>query len=189
MHANPAFAGETAASMVVRMRPDRPREVATTCWTAFGSPCLSIFRPVYPFAVGLPKVLDWGGASFEAGAPWWQFERLQRLVARAPSMAGEVRATYSALEGAFLAEADEAEAVAIDALGRGDRDGAIRVLRELVDSTTRRAVELTDRLTLELAVRSSAEAVPVLSDFWNTVNRNVGLPVEESVRELAASVS
>src|SRR5262249_58366972 len=40
--------GETAAAMVCHLRPDRHRELAVTCWTAFGSPCLSIFRPVYP---------------------------------------------------------------------------------------------------------------------------------------------
>ncbi|HEY7034899.1 MAG TPA: C69 family dipeptidase [Thermomicrobiales bacterium] len=188
MHANPAFAGETAAAMVVHLHPNRPREIATTCWTAFGSPCLSVFRPVYPFAVGLPGTLDCGDAHFDAASPWWQFERLQRLVAQAPSLAGEVRSAYAALECDFFAEADETESVALDALESGDRDGAIRVLGDLVDSTTRRAIDLTERLTIELAERSSAEALPVLAEFWETVNRDVGLHPEDSVRQMAAGI-
>jgi dipeptidase len=81
MHVAPGRAGETAGALVAHLRPGRPREVAVTAWTAFGSPCLSVFRPVYPFAVGLPAVLDIGGARYDPDSPWWLFERLQRAVA------------------------------------------------------------------------------------------------------------
>ncbi|HUZ02187.1 MAG TPA: C69 family dipeptidase, partial [Thermomicrobiaceae bacterium] len=49
MHLDPSRSGETAAAMVAHLRPDRSRELVVTVWTAFGSPCLSVFRPVYPF--------------------------------------------------------------------------------------------------------------------------------------------
>ena len=66
MHANPAFPGETAASMVVSIRPNQPKLLTTTIWTAFGSPCLSVFRPVYPFAVGLPDTLANAGCALRS---------------------------------------------------------------------------------------------------------------------------
>ncbi|HKG24374.1 MAG TPA: C69 family dipeptidase, partial [Thermomicrobiales bacterium] len=189
MHANPASPGETAAAMVVQLRPDRPRELATTCWTAFGSPCLSVFRPVYPFAVGLPTLLDRGGAAFDPDSPWWVFEWLQRLVARAPSLAGEVRAAFAALEFRFMEQAADAEGLALDALSRGNRTKALRALRVVVDSTTRRALECAETLTAELADRSEAEAIPAMAGFWANVNQNVDLHAGMPFPVLAGSAA
>lgn len=81
MHLAPDRGGETAAALVAHLRPDGPRELAATVWAAFGSPCLSVFRPVYPCAVGLPPALDRGGERYDPASPWWVFERLRRLVA------------------------------------------------------------------------------------------------------------
>jgi secernin len=187
MHANPRYPGETAAAMVIQLRPDGPRELAVTCWTAFGSPCLSIFRPVYPFAVGLPADLDRGGSTFDAASPWWLFEQLQRLVAQAPSLAEEVRAAFAVLEDSFFAEADQAEADALDALSLGDREGALLTLRSLVDSTTRRAIGLAEQLTIDVAVRSRTNAVLAMADFWAALNRDAGMIGEEALAEFAGS--
>lgn len=187
MHSNPVFPGETAASMVVQLRPDRPRELATTCWTAFGSPCLSIFRPVYPFAVGLPDVLNRGGATFDAASPWWVFERLQRMVAQAPSLAEEVRSAFATLETSFREQATYAEDLALDALSRGNRTKALRALRVVVDSTTRRALELAERLTADIVDRSQADAIPEMADHWAALGRDVGLDIATTERDLAGS--
>src|SRR5437867_10044790 len=98
MHVRPGVPGETAAALVAHLRPGRPRELTATVWTAFGSPCLSVFRPVYPFAVGLPAELERGDAAYDAESPWWVFERLQRVVAEAPDLAPVARAELGAVE-------------------------------------------------------------------------------------------
>jgi secernin len=187
MHANSTRPGETAAAMVVHLRPDRPRELAATCWTAFGSPCLSVFRPVYPFAVGLPDVLDRGGAQFDPDSPWWVFERLQRLVARAPTLAAELRASLAELESTFYAEAARTEEIARELLIRGERDAALLALRDLVASTTRRALDTADALIDELTRRVPGAEIPELAAFWDAIAGEVGLAVGERARDIIGS--
>lgn len=183
MHAAPDRTGETAAAMVCHLRPDRHRELAVTCWTAFGSPCLSIFRPVYPCAVGLPAVLDRGGATYDPDSPWWAFERMQRIVAQAPDLAPIARARLSALEAQFRQEAADAEAEAERWLVRGDHARAVATLRALVDSTTERAVILARTLGDTFAAQASAAANPAMVETWRPLNDAVGLP---SVKTMAA---
>ena len=173
MHTNPAFAGETAASMVVSIRPDRPKLLATTIWTAFGSPCLSVFRPVYPFAVGLPEVLAIGGAELDPASPWWNFECLQRLVARAPESAPYVRRAFDELQHVFFAEASIAESLAAEHLAAGNGDRAIATLRTLVDSTTERSLALATQLTSDLPARPDYVPLPGLRDHWDTLDAQV----------------
>lgn len=167
VHANPAFEGETAAAMVVSIRPDRPQLLAITIWTAFGSPCLSVFRPVYPHAVGLPEMLSKGGAEYDPTSPWWAFERLQRLVARAPESAGYVRAAFAELQRSFFVETAAAESRAAEQLASGDDSGAIATLRALVDATTDRALALALELTLALPVQPSYLPIPELAAYWD----------------------
>ncbi len=176
MHLAPDRTGETAAAMVCHLRPDRHRELAVTCWTAFGSPCLSVFRPVYPCAVSLPAVLDRGGATYDPASPWWAFERMQRIVAAAPALAPIARARLHALETAFRAEADDAEAEAERSLVRGDHARAVAILRALVDATTERAVALARTLGDELAARAGDVANPAMAEAWRPLNDAVGLP-------------
>jgi secernin len=176
MHAAPGRPGETAAAMVCHLRPDRHRELAVTCWTAFGSPCLSIFRPVYPCAVGLPAVLDRGGAMYDHTSPWWVFERMQRIVAVAPDLAPLARARLTALENEFRAEAVDAEAEAERLLVRGDHLRAVAILRALVETTTERAVALARTLGDELAMQAGEMANPAMAEAWLPLNDAVGLP-------------
>ncbi|MDQ2784670.1 MAG: C69 family dipeptidase [Chloroflexota bacterium] len=175
MHAAPGRPGETAAAMVCHLRPDRHRELAVICWTAFGSPCLSIFRPVYPCAVGLPPTLDQGGATYDSASPWWVFERMQRIVAQAPELAPVARARLHALESDFRAEADDAEAEAERSLMRGDHARAVAILRALVDSTSERAVTLACTLGNELAAQANDIANPTMVAVWRPLNEGVGL--------------
>ena len=177
MHANPAFPGETAAALVVQIRPERPQLLATTVWTAFGSPCLSVFRPVYPFAVGLPDAPGIGTRDFDLTSPWWVFERLQRQIARMPGLAEPVRSAFGELEHMFFLETAEAEQTAADLVARGATDQAIAVLRELVESTTNRAIARARQLTVELAARTDLEPVAEIASFWDEIDERVGLKV------------
>jgi secernin len=185
MHVAPERGGETAAALVAHLRPDRPRELAVTAWAAFGSPCLSVFRPVYPFAVGLPVILDHGGAQYDERSPWWAFERLQRLVAQAPALAPQARAALGTLEAQFHAEAAEREAAAASLLAAGERHSALALLRAFVEDTTARAVALANQLADALAGQATQLAEPALVAAWADLNAAVGLPAL-SPREAAA---
>jgi secernin len=179
MHGAPGRLGETAASIVAHLRPDAPRELAVTCWTAFGSPCLSVYRPVYPFLVGLPAELDRGERRYSANSPWWAFERLGRLVAQAPSLAQLARGPLAELEWRFRLSAEEAEMEAERQLRHGDRSAAVRVLRRLVDSTSREAVELANQLYGELSQRATLFAEPEMVEAWRASNEEVRLATVE----------
>lgn len=186
MHLAPDRTGETAAAMVTHLRPARPRELAVTCWTAFGSPCLSIFRPVYPFAVGLTASLDVGGARYDDASPWWVFERLQRIVAQAPALADDARAALDIVEARIRAETDAAETGAIRLLVEGNRDEALATLRDLVERTTAMAVERAHTLGDELSARAGEYANLAMVAAWRPLNDAVGLPsIGADVRSVA----
>ena len=176
MHVRPGAAGETAAAMVAHLKPDQPKELAATVWTAFGSPCLSVFRPVYPFAVGLPQELDRGGATYDPTSPWWAFERLQRVVARAPDLAPEARARLAELETRLRAEAATTEALAANLLAAGDRPAALGALRGLVDASTAQALDLARTLADELEPRSERLLVPAMVEAWRDLDAEARLP-------------
>jgi secernin len=189
VHANPAFEGETAAAMVVSIRPDRPQLLATTIWTAFGSPCLSLFRPVYPYLVGLPEVVSTGGATYDPASPWWISEHLQRLVARAPASAGFIRDAFATLQRDFFQEAEIAELHAAAHLAAGNEPAAIATLRALVDSTTDRALTLARTLTTELPTLPDYAPLPSLAAYWDIHDTTVGVPpaiVAEGVSALSS---
>lgn len=175
MHNAPNWNGETAASLVTVLRPDRPRELAVTAWVSFGSPCLGIFRPVYPFAAGLPPEVERGGAEYDQDSPWWVFERLHRAVSRAPSVAELVQGPFGALEARFVEEAAAAEETAARQLHAGDRDGAIATLRAVVEDTTRRALDLARSLTPGVEAASATAEAPGVADMWRKLDRAVGL--------------
>lgn len=176
MHLDPGRGGETAAAMVAHLRPDRPRELAVTVWTAFGSPCLSVFRPVYPFGVGLPAELDHGDRRYDPESPWWAFERLQRVVAQAPTLAPAARDALARLESEFRTEAAGVEEEAARLLAAGERERALATLRNLVGSTGDRAVALARRLTAELEPRAAELAVPAMVAAWAGPNDEAGIP-------------
>jgi secernin len=181
MHACPGRPGETAASMVAHLKPRKPRELTATVWTAFGSPCLSVYRPVYPFAVGLPATLNEGASTYAADSPWWVFERMQRLVAASPALAALVRPELHALQQAFFADAAAAEAEAEALIARGANEAARGVLRRLVDDTGNRALALANKLTRKLLAIAPGTGNPVIAAFWAELNARAGLPRPELV--------
>ena len=176
MHLAPGTYGETAAAMVCHLRPDRQhRELAVTTWAAFGSPCLSVFRPLYPVAVGLPDDVQRGSGPYDPASPWWAFERLQRLVALAPALAPAARAAFSTLESRFRAEANATEAEAERYLLRGERDRALTLLRAFVDDTSARAVACARTLADDLAPRAAAHLNPAMLNAWQSLNAAAGV--------------
>lgn len=179
MHGCPGLPGETAASMVAHLRPGRPRELTATAWMAFGSPCLSVYRPVYPFAVGLPAELNDGASMYSASSPWWTFERLQRIVAANPPLAARVRPVLAALQAVFFEDAAGAEAEAADLLRRGSTDAAHARLRCLVDDTAARALALAERLTESLLADAPLDGNPVMAAFWAEMNAKAKLELPE----------
>jgi dipeptidase len=175
MHACPGMPGETAAAMVAHLKPRVPRELTATVWTAFGSPCLSLFRPVYPFAIGLPDMLNTGRSQYDADSPWWQFERLQRMVGAKPALAAQVRAELAPVQAAFFARASESEDSAESALQQGRRDEALSQLRRLVDETTDEALATVRRITDEIEPLIDASANKEMSTFWTELNAAAGM--------------
>jgi hypothetical protein len=121
-------------------------------------------------------MLNHGGPQFDASSPWWVFERLQRLIATAPALAGEARAATTALEAQFMAEAIGTEAEAADLIAHGKRERALNVLRALVDSTTSRSLDLAQNLAEELAPRVEQQRNATMSSFWASLNSAVGMP-------------
>jgi len=189
MHANPAFEGETAAAMVVSLRPNQPRLLTSTVWTAFGSPCLSVFRPVYPLAVGLPERLGVAAARFDPSSPWWVFERLQRLVARSPDSAGFVRDAFAAQQDEFVADAAHAEAKAAQLIADGNEPIAVATLRALVHSTSNRAIDLANRLTRELLTQDRYTPLPGLDAYWNERDSVAGIPARGRTEPVPVNAS
>jgi dipeptidase len=176
MHASPGLPDETAAAMVAHLRPGKPKEITAPVWTAFGSPCLSVFRPVYPFAVGLPEVLNIGTSRYSSDSPWWTFERLQRTVAINPSLASDVRSAFTELQQRFFDLAAQAEADAESMLLDGRRDDALRLLRDLVDTTTAESIELASRLLNQFESRGAVDSNPVMASIWAELNEKAGVP-------------
>ena len=108
-----------------------------------------------------------GDAQLDPASPWWVFERLQRLVARAPESAPWVREAFATLQNEFVAEAAAAELRASDYLAAGNETEAIATLRLLVDSTTERAIALAAELTVVLPNQSVYRPIPEMAAFWD----------------------
>jgi secernin len=87
----------TAASMICEL-PTDPDE-AERAWVALGSPCASIYVPVFPpFAVP---------AAFADAATWRRFDRLRARVERDGTQLAAIRAVLAPLEAELWDHADE----------------------------------------------------------------------------------
>jgi dipeptidase len=90
--------GDTTASMAVSF--DRP-----VCWFALGSPCCSVYLPLYVGAK-LPDALAAGGEAPDEASAWWRFKRLQQGVeADFAGRLPRVREAFEPLEQEWLAAA------------------------------------------------------------------------------------
>jgi len=89
----------TAASMVARLPSDRAE--ALRAWVALGSPCASVYVPVFPDSPGgvAPALAD--------PATWARFQALRRRVEADADALAAVRAVLGPVESALWAAADE----------------------------------------------------------------------------------
>jgi len=133
--------GTTTASMIARI--PSATDTPLTYWASFGSPCLSVFIPLYVDA-DIPEVLSRGGEHPSDDSPWWQFKRLLTLVERDWTHAApRVRAAFDALETDIAARMRD---LRIDTRPPAERTAFMR-------STVSEVLTSLDRLTAELEGR------------------------------------
>ncbi len=102
MHADPV--GTTTASVVAELRSE-PKQ--TLYWASLGSPCASVFFPIF-LDVALPPVLTEGSESDSDRSAWWQFHRLLERVEQSwEERLPLVRRAFDALEAAFAERVPE----------------------------------------------------------------------------------
>jgi dipeptidase len=102
MHADPV--GTTTASVVAELRSE-PKQ--TLYWACLGSPCVSVFFPIF-LDVALPPVLTEGSESDSDRSAWWQFHRLLERVEQSwEERLPLVRRAFDALEAAFAERVPE----------------------------------------------------------------------------------
>lgn len=87
----------TAASMICEL-PEDPG-VPMRAWVASGSPCVSVFVPVFP-GVAVPAALG-------AERTWRRFDALRQRVEAQPSALAEIRGVLAPIETELWARADE----------------------------------------------------------------------------------
>lgn len=99
----------TAASAVVVLRKDVPKELKFTYWGSMSPPCCSIFRPYYNIN-WLPEDLQGAGALFQETDQWWKFIELERYIAlNYDKFAPRVKDSFAVLEKEFIEEASHLE--------------------------------------------------------------------------------
>jgi len=109
----------TTASLVAPLPVDRGRPWAV--WISFGTPCSSVFLPVYLEGL-IPPELARGGEKPEADSAWWTFEELRIAVAQdPPRWTPVVRAGWAPFEARI-----EDERAALEARVAATRDPDLR---------------------------------------------------------------
>ena len=96
----------TTASMVCRV--DQNPSTETRAYVALGSPCVSVYVPVFP-AAGIP-------ASLSDERTWARFAAARDRVEADPNALAEIRAVFSPVEDALWSEADVIEATDLAAM-------------------------------------------------------------------------
>lgn len=113
----------TTASMVCRVGPDATEQRA---WVALGSPCVSVYVPLFP-AVGVPAALS-------APSTWRRFAALRDRVDANPTLLSRIRTQLAPVEAELWARAEIAagqDHAARVAYTRAAFDPVERVLGEL----------------------------------------------------------
>lgn len=87
----------TAASMICELPTDP--DVPERAWFALGSPCVSVYVPVFP-PLAVP-------AAFTDAATWHRFDRLRARVQRDGSQLAEIRGVLAPVEAELWDRADE----------------------------------------------------------------------------------
>ncbi len=163
MHAGGMNGSKTAASMVAVLRDmpeDEPlKELNFTLWAGMSNPCTSIFRPFYNVG-SVPEELAVAGARYSPESPWWQFEKLTRLVEIGyPALSPDVHRRFGELESRFLRESQT-----IEERVRGERSGQTRI--DVLSGFTASCCEQSADLVRELTdtVVAEVESLREVSD-------------------------
>ncbi|HHY91843.1 MAG TPA: hypothetical protein GX511_00710, partial [Firmicutes bacterium] len=180
MHARKPKDSETAASWVAELHPERSGPLQATCWTAFSSPCVSVYQPVY-LGAGLPPEAEAGDQHYTPDSAWWAFERLQRQVDRHYEYyAPIVQETWSGIEEREFLEAARREKEALAHWAAGPKEEAVGVLRDFQAKWLQRNRQQAERLTEYLG--QLGRTVPPPADirlpYSAAINEAAGLKLD-----------
>jgi dipeptidase len=149
MHGEPV--GTTTASLVASLPLDR--SVPWSVWISFGSPCTSLFLPVYLDGI-LPPALARGGEappSDPSESAWWVFHDLALAAERDPARAlPRVRSRFRELEEAIEGDRSIVEREARALALAGESVEAAGLLSDFMTRVTTRGLEHALALTDEL---------------------------------------
>lgn len=149
MHGEPI--GTTTASLVAELPTDRG--VPWPVWISFGSPCTSVFLPVYLDGV-LPPALARGGEhppTDPSESAWWVFHELGLAAQRDPARAlARVRSRFREFEEAMEGDRALVERESRALLQAGESVEAAGLLSDFMTRVTARGIEHARALTDEL---------------------------------------
>jgi secernin len=171
MHSSPAnFTWGDTASSAVFVLPTSER--LAQFWWAPVTPCTSVYVPFYIEAGGLPEIVSRAGVQGKSVTPppeaardssaahsyWWLFKDL--LEATKGNATGDafnerqplVRARFDELEQAFMGEAPEMEALALEYRQQGQREKMARVLYDFSERCVKKAVSAAEELKAAFAL-------------------------------------
>ena len=178
MHAGGMNGSKTAASMVAVLH-DLPenepvKEQKFTLWAGMSNPCTSIFRPFYNVG-SIPEELALAGERYSEDSPWWQFERLARLVeTNYTTFSAEVQRRFGKLESLFLKESKRLEQKA-----EGERQAQKRIdaFKAFTASCCEQSMDLMREMIDALSgdIESGAEVSDYRLDFLRKASEAAGL--------------
>ena len=152
MHSEPV--GTTTASLVAALPTDR--DAPWPVWISFGTPCTSVFVPVYLDGV-IPAAFARGGAEAAKDSAWWVFKQLQDAASSDfPRWTPWLRDAWAPLEAQLDAERREAEQRARSARVSGRADGAAQILSEFMARTAEQVMKHAELLRARIESGSDA---------------------------------
>lgn len=141
MHAMTWDAPQTAASLMSFWDDC----LGPVSWYSASIPCCSVFVPVY-WTGDVPDSLKNAGAFYRADSLWWATERLAMLISVDEDRYGShPRAVLRELEAAFHSEAEKVERTARDLIRQGQKEEAMRILRQFTHNCAEKVMhQVTD---------------------------------------------
>lgn len=147
---------QTAASTVVEMHPNNPKELLFTYWGSMCAPCTSFFIPFYNTGY-IPEELKKGTNKYEDNSFWWKVYRFCLAVeANYKKYIKWVSAEKELIEKDFIKQASETEGRALKLLESGKTQDACSLLNQLTDDclqrVTRYIKEATEKIEADVAI-------------------------------------
>lgn len=148
----------TAASTVIEMHPDYPKELKFTYWGSMCTPCISFFIPFYNTGY-IPENLSFGTNIYERDSFWWKVYRMCLAVEKNYNKYIDwVSEIKEPIEEDFTNKAKEIEAKALKFLNENKCEDACKLLNGFTDacfSTVNAKVnEITEIVEKDLSVNN-----------------------------------